>query len=186
MSTEPTDAELAQAIARGDRTAETVLFERFNRRVLFLARRQLRSADLAEEARSETFLRALVAIREGRLRASGALAGFILQTTRNVVYEILRQHRRTTGLRDDNEDPATIAATGDEPPDPDLLDAVRDALADLAPRDRECLRLLYFDELPKEEIARRLHIDPERVRLVKSRALQRFRRAYERLGERPC
>jgi len=40
--------------------------------------------------------------------------------------------------------------------------------------------MCFFEELPTEEIARRVDIAPERVRLVKSRALRRFREIHGR------
>jgi len=43
------------------------------------------------------------------------------------------------------------------------------------------LRLYYYEDLSKEEISARLGIDPERVRLIKSRALKSFREFYDRL-----
>ncbi len=51
------------------------------------------------------------------------------------------------------------------------------------PRERDLLRLHYYEELPTQEIARRVGIAPERVRLVKSRALKHFREVYKRLGQ---
>ena len=53
----------------------------------------------------------------------------------------------------------------------------------LSDREREVLRLTYYEELSKEEISERLGIIPERVRLVKSRALASFRDFYGRLTE---
>jgi RNA polymerase sigma-70 factor (ECF subfamily) len=171
-----TDAELALAIGRGDPDAESELYRRFGSRVLYLAQRELRSRDLAEDARSETFLRTLTALRDGTVRKPESLASFVLQTTRYVVFELRRRQRPDVPL---NTEAAMVEAPLVETPDPETIDAVRAIIHDLSPRDRHCLRLLYYDDLPKEEIARRLGIDPERVRLVKSRALARFRRAYE-------
>jgi len=42
------------------------------------------------------------------------------------------------------------------------------------------LRMHYYEELPTEQIAERTAIAPERVRLVKSRALKHFRELYGR------
>jgi RNA polymerase sigma-70 factor (ECF subfamily) len=168
------DADLALAIARGDRRAEEVLYERFSRRIFYLARRELRSHDLAEDARSETFLRVIAAIRDGRLRSAQSLASFVLQTTRFVAREAMRQRQRTSAMTDPEERAAEIAA---EPVDIDMVDAVRDVVRALPPRDREFVRLFYYEELSTEAIANRLEVAPERVRLIKSRALQRLRRA---------
>jgi DNA-directed RNA polymerase specialized sigma24 family protein len=41
----------------------------------------------------------------------------------------------------------------------------------------------FYEELPTQEIARRAGIAPERVRLVKSRALKHFREFYWRLAQ---
>jgi DNA-directed RNA polymerase specialized sigma subunit len=41
--------------------------------------------------------------------------------------------------------------------------------------------MYYYEELPKEEIARRTGIAEERLRLLKSRALKKFREYYLRL-----
>jgi RNA polymerase sigma factor (sigma-70 family) len=61
--------------------------------------------------------------------------------------------------------------------------AIDSTLARLKPREREVLRLTYYEEMSKEEISERLGIIPERVRLVKSRALASFREFYGRLTE---
>lgn len=175
------DSELALAIARGERPAETLLYERFGPRVRYFARRGLRSADLAEDACSETFLRVVAAVRAGRLRSPQSLASFVLQTARHVVYEIGRRRLRDGGVLEDGEMDA-LPAKEPEVPDEDVLDAVRRTIAALSPRDRGFLRMFYYEELPKGEIARRLGIDDERVRLIKSRALQRFRNEFLRRG----
>ena len=65
--------------------------------------------------------------------------------------------------------------------DPAILKAMEMVLQRLKPRDRDFLRLYYYEEMSKEEISARLGIDPDRVRLVKSRALKSFREFYFRL-----
>lgn len=179
----PGDGELALAIARGDRSAETLLYERFGPRVRYFARRGLRSPDLAEDACSETFLRVVAAVRGGRLRSPQSLASFVLQTARHVVYELGRRRRRD-GRTSEDDDMDAVPAQEPEVPDEEVLQAVRRTITSLPPRDRSFLRMFYYEELPKAEIARQLGIDGERVRLIKSRALQRFRSEFlRRSGE---
>jgi|HubBroStandDraft_4_1064222.scaffolds.fasta_scaffold124854_4 predicted DNA-binding protein YlxM (UPF0122 family) len=62
-----------------------------------------------------------------------------------------------------------------------MRQAIQVAIHRLKPKKREFLRLYYYDELPKEEIARRIGVDEERVRLVKHRCLKNFREIFERL-----
>ena len=54
----------------------------------------------------------------------------------------------------------------------------------LKPREQQFLRMYYYEELPKEEIARKLGIKVERLRLIKSRALQQFREIYKKMTKR--
>ena len=56
--------------------------------------------------------------------------------------------------------------------------AVRDTLASMADRDRELLRLCYYEELPQREIARRLGIPLGTVKSRLSAARGRFRDLY--------
>lgn len=172
-------AALAHAIARGDSSAEAQLFQRFASRVRYLARRELRSPELAEDVCSETFLRVVTAIRAGRLQSPDALAGYVLQTTRHVIYETLRRAKHA-GDPLDEEKAAALPAPEPETPDADVIAAVRETIAELSPRDRSFLRMCYVEDMDKADIARALAIDTERVRLIKSRALQRFKTAYLR------
>ena len=65
--------------------------------------------------------------------------------------------------------------------DEDVVHAIELTIRRLKPREREFLRLHYYEDLDKEEIARRIGIDAERVRLLKHRSLKSFREIYERL-----
>lgn len=61
--------------------------------------------------------------------------------------------------------------------------AIEEAARRLKPREQEFLRMHYYEELPKEEIARSLGVKQERLRLIKSRALKRFRESYKKLAK---
>lgn len=172
------DSELAEAVALGEPAADARLYERFGSRVHHLAQRELRARDLADDARNETFLRVITALRQGRLRIPGSLASFVLQTTRYVIYETLRHERRPRHEPLDERLVASLKAPSAEVFDVAVADAVRQTIDGLSSRDRAFLRMYYYEELPTADIARRLGIDAERVRLIKSRALARFRDAY--------
>lgn len=177
----PEDIELVERIERGQKAAEAALFEKYSARVYYLALRQSRSREDAEDIRSETFLRVIQAIRQNHVRSAGALSSFILSTTRNVVYESFRELKADQRVEDaeDLAEPAQDAVFLDL----DVRQAIEQTIGRLKPREQELLRLHYYEELPKEEIARRLGIAAERVRLVKSRALKNFRDIYQRLNK---
>lgn len=172
--------ELVERLKRRDPDAEAQFHERFGLRVTYLARRELRSPMEADDVRSETMLRVITAVRDGKLRVTEALPSFVLQTARNVIRERQRQSRRFVPIAEPGE-PHEPAAPPVELPDPVARVALASALRELNARDRAFMKMHYYDDLSRDEIASRLGISEERVRLVKSRALQRFREAYQRV-----
>lgn len=177
----PADAELVAMIQGGHSESEAALFERYSARVYYIALRDTHSRQDAEDVRSETFLRVLQAIRGNQVRSPEALSAFILGTTRNVLKELFLRRKRS-GTQEPPEAGDTAVSSHEQ----DFLDAeVKSAIAEtierLRPREKALLRMHFYEELPTPEIARRTGIAPERVRLVKSRALKRFREFYARM-----
>lgn len=177
----PADTELVLNIQNGQSDAEAALYERYSQRVYYLALRESRSPQDAEDVRAETFLRVLQAIRGNSLRSAASLASFILGTTRNVLHELFLR-RRQAGRTTDPEAAEPATPSHEELfLESEVQQAVEHTIRRLKPRERDLLRLHFYEELPAGEIARRVGIAPERVRLVKSRALKRFREVYGRL-----
>ena len=173
------DADLVEKIRYGETEAEATIYEKYAARVYYLGLSELRSHAEAEDVRAETFLRALQAIRAGRLRSPQALASFILGTAHNVIRESLKHGRRTEQLAEQETEEG--GSYSQEFLDSNVELAIERVIRRLKPREQKFLRLYYYEELPKEEIARRLGVKEERLRLLKSRALKRFREIYERL-----
>jgi RNA polymerase sigma-70 factor (ECF subfamily) len=174
------DLELVDEVQRGVSEAEGALYEKYSPRIYFLALRELRSPADAEDVRAETSLRVLQAIRQNRLHSPQALPSFVLGTAKNVIREHLRQQRRTVQVDEKSEaEGGYIEQT--ELLDSDVKTAIEKVVLRLKAREQAFLRMYYFEELSNDEIARRLAIKPERLRLIKSRALKNFRKYYERL-----
>jgi RNA polymerase sigma-70 factor (ECF subfamily) len=165
------DAELVQNIQNGIESAGEDFFEKYSARVYYLALRELRSHADAEDVRAETFLRVLKAIRNQQVHTPDSLGSYVLAVARNIILESLRSPHRAANERDLPDVPSPE-------PDPELGEDVRQAIEltiqRLKPKEREFLRLYYYDDLPKEEIARRIGIAEERVRLVKHRCLKKI------------
>jgi RNA polymerase sigma-70 factor (ECF subfamily) len=174
------EIDLIERIRSGDRTAEEALYQRYAARVYYLALKRSGSASDAEDVRSETFVRVLAAIRVGQLRHPGAFASFCFRTLDNVASEMARQSQRTSGLACEPAAPAEREFL-----DEDVKNAIRRSIERLKPREREFLKMFYYEELPRDEIARRSGIPEDRVRLLKSRALKSFREYYLRLRRLP-
>lgn len=175
------DGDLAASLRQGDATAEAALYEKFSARVYFLALGELRSKEDAEDVRAETFLRVIQALRQDKLRSPDALPSFIVGIALNVIREHTRLRQKARQL-----DGGELELADEQSPESVFLDeeagrAVREVAEMLKPREREFLRMYFYEELPKEEIARALGIKEERLRLIKSRALKSFRGIYKKL-----
>lgn len=177
----PTDTELVVDIQNGRGEAEAALYEKYSAKVYYLALRESKSSHDAEDVRAETFLRVIQAIRRNQIRSADALSAFILGVTRNVLRELYARRNQTGDVVEPS--PEHLSSPSHELIllDYEVRVAVQKTIARLKPRERAVLRMHFYEELPTEEIARRAAIAPERVRLVKSRALKHFREIHERL-----
>lgn len=177
----PSDTDLVVNIQTGQAASEAVLYERYSAKVYYLALRNARSPQDAEDVRAETFLRVLQAIRSNQIRSAAALPGFILGVTRNVLRELYARRAHSGNLVSPEESELKAPSHENLFLDQEVQEAIRRTIDRLKPRERAVLHMHFYDELPTEEIARRAAIAPERVRLVKSRALKHFRELHTRL-----
>jgi RNA polymerase sigma factor (sigma-70 family) len=176
-----TDDDLVARIQNGQTESEAALYAKYSAKVYYVALRGSKSSHDAEDIRSETFLRVIQAIRGNQLRSKASLPAFILGVTRNVMNELYA--RRRAGANDVPADGIDLPVASHEQLflDREARAAVRETIQQLRPRERAVLRMHFYDELPTPEVASRVRIAPERVRLVKSRALKHFRQVYDRL-----
>ena len=180
----PTDTELVVNIQNGRSEAEAALYQKYSAKVYYLALRESKSSHDAEDVRAETFLRVIQAVRGNQVRSAEALAAFILGVTRNVLRELYvrRSQAGETVLSD--ETPLSTSSHERLFLDHEVQLAIEGTIQRLKSLEQTILRLCFYDELSTEEIARRMSIAPERVRLVKSRALKRFRELHNRIRYR--
>jgi len=176
--------ELVTRIQRGDAEAEAALYEKFSARVYFLALSETHSKEDAEDARAETFLRVIQALRQDKLRSADSLPSFIVGITLNVIRELIRQKYRVGSLEDYEYDIAGDGSLENNLLDAETSRALEEVARQLKPREQQFLRMYYYEELSKEEIARKLGVPEERVRLIKSRALRSFREIYKKMTRR--
>ena len=175
------DSDLVSSVEQGDKLAEAALYEKYSDRLYFLALSELHSREDAEDVRAETFVRVLVALRQGKLRKADSLSSFLVGIALNVIRESRRHKLGTEPLGENEIEIAGEASPEDVYLDQEVSSSIAEVAKHLKPREQRFLRMYYYEELPKEEIARHLGIKEERLRLIKSRALQRFREIYKKL-----
>jgi|SRR5687768_425742 len=173
--------DLASSVQQGDKLAEDALYEKYSDRLYFLALSELHSREDAEDVRAETFIRVLLALRQGKLRKAESLPSFIVGIALNVIREWRRQRFGTESLTDREGDVSGGASPEAAFLDQEVSRSIEEVAKQMKPRERDFLRMYYYEELPKQEIARALGIKEDRLRLIKSRALKKFRETYQKL-----
>ena len=174
------DTEIVRKIADGETVGEDELYHRFSQRVYFIALRELRKKEEAEDATSEVFIRLIQGLRTGKLRSAEALPSFVTGITLNVIREFRRQGSRLEEFDGDRHDTAGTHSAEKSLIEQESFKAAERCLASLKERDRQFIRMYYLDELPAAEISRKLGVKLERLRLIKSRALKKFREEVSR------
>jgi RNA polymerase sigma factor (sigma-70 family) len=179
----PKESQPAQGSPHNGSSAEAALYEKYAGRVYYLALSELRSPEDAEDVRTETFLRVIKALRQGQLRSPDSLPSFIIGITLNVIREGIRHKYKAAQIEFQEVERTSTHAPDDFFLNPETKRAIEQVIQRLKAREQAFLRMYYYEELPPEVIARRLGIKEERLRLIKSRTLKRFREIYERLAK---
>lgn len=163
---------LLERIAQGDASAVQLFVERYTPVVWSLARRQL-GAHAAEDLVQEVFL----ALWQGAERFDATLsseANFVLTVARRRIID----QRRRVGRAPRTEEIQDATDTRDSLESVELSDEARwaeEALADLAPGQREVLRLALVEGLTHTEVAERLVLPLGTVKSHVRRGLERVR-----------
>jgi RNA polymerase sigma-70 factor, ECF subfamily len=174
------DGEYVRRLIAEDPETERHFTEYFGDLLSLKLRSRLRSPALVEDARQETFVRVLTALKKkGSLASPESLGAFVNAVCNNVLLETYRSNGRTSAMDEDTDEP--------EAPEPSAewqvlkLEErvkVREAIAALPPKDKDLIRWLFFEERDKDDICRELQVDREYLRVLLHRAKQRFRERF--------
>jgi RNA polymerase sigma-70 factor (ECF subfamily) len=170
-----------------DVTTEAHFVSYFSRILQNKLRRRLACPEHIKDVQQETLLRAWAAVRaDGGIRQPERFGAFVSSVCNNILRESYRSHARTKALDDLQVDPT------DQSPAPDgvLLAAetreqVQQVLAKLAPKDRNLLSAVFFEQRDKDEVCCELGVTREYLRVLLYRAKQQFVAEYRQLDALP-
>lgn len=180
-SSRPAEPLLVERARTGDPDAWEEIYRDVYPRLYAYARRRLATTEQAEEAVSETMLRAMGKIGAYTPGPAG-LTGWLFGISRNVVLETYRARARLVPA-----DPGAMQDSVDEHvPDPaeallereDRRQMAR-AFANLSESDQDVLELRVVVGLDADQVGAMTDRRPGAVRTAQSRALQRLRGHYE-------
>lgn len=154
-----TDDHLLRRLRAGELDALEQLYDRYSTLVYSVALRVVRDQGIAEDVTQEVFLRLW---RRPRLYdpARGRFVSWVMSVTRNRAID--EQRRRSRRLREEGDDAEAIATlrSTDRLDDPALVAAladeraaVRAAVRQLPPAQRQVIEMAYFAGLTQAEIA---------------------------------
>ncbi len=172
---------LVSRAAAGDADAWEALYRRGYPRLFAYTRRRLRSDHEADDAVSETMLRALNRIGAFTWKGAGFDA-WLYGIARNVVQEAHRHSGRVSSSADPAETEATAAGPLEELVGREQCAAVRSAFGRLSPEDQEVLELRVVAGLSADGAGEVLGRRPGAVRMAQARALGRFRGLFEEVS----
>ncbi len=172
----PSDRELMERTAAGDREAFAALIGRHQTSVLSIAYRFLGDRAEAEDVAQSVFVRLWESAR--RYRPDAPLPAYLRTLTVNLCLDLKRKARfvvlETEPEAPDGEGPAALAERAER------KRALDRALASLAPAQRMAVVLFHLEGLGVREVADLLETTPKAAESLLSRARAALR---ERLGD---
>jgi RNA polymerase sigma-70 factor (ECF subfamily) len=165
------DARVIARAARGDASAQQVIYAHHADRIFQLAHRMTGNVATAEDLTQDVFVRAFDRLRQ--FRGESRFGTWLHRLAVTVILNGTRQ--RGTEQREVTLDPALINSAGHTALEPDAKDRVRRAVADL-PSDLRMVILMYDVEgYSHDEIAELTGVSSgaSRMRLLRARQLLR-------------
>jgi RNA polymerase sigma factor (sigma-70 family) len=180
------DAQLVRACLAGDERAWDALITKYKTLIYSIPSRYGAPpedcADIFQSVCLELFTEL------PRLRKAGALRAWLISVTAHASLRwkrrvVRRAERERYAVAED-----TVPAEGALPPElmaeVERAQMVRDAIAELQPRCREMIRLLFYHQppIPYQDVARRLGLATGSIGFIRGRCLQRLARSLEKAG----
>jgi len=171
------DRLYVERLAAGDPETEQHFTRYFGDLLSLKLRSRLRSAAQVDDAKQETFVRVLTAIRKGKgLATPESLGAFVNGVCNNVLFEVYRANDRAIPLEESYEPPDERGHSAERIlMDDEQRARVRRALGQLPDKEQTLLKWLFFDERSKDDICRQLNIDRNYLRVLLHRARNSFR-----------
>ena len=176
------DQDYVNRLTQGDADTETHFTNYFGALLLIKLRGRLRSPQLVEDARQETFLRVLNVLRnKGGIQHPERLGAFVNAVCENVLSETYRASSRFQQTPENAVEPADESASAESQClSEERKSMIRNVMADLAAPDQQILRRYFLEEQDKDEICKEMGIDRDYLRVRLHRALTRIRAALQK------
>jgi RNA polymerase sigma-70 factor (ECF subfamily) len=169
--------EYLRRLVDGDETTELHFTTYFSDHLRIKLRSRLRSSQMIEDVKQETFLRVFRQLRASRsIDQPEKLGAFVNAVCNHVLFETYRSQSKYQGTAHETPEQRDESWRPDEAfVNDERKRQVREMLAELPERERRVLKALFLDEQDKDEICRDFGVDREYLRVLVHRAKNRAR-----------
>ena len=155
-----TDEELVVAYAEGNNTAFDILLNRHKSSVYSYIYFIVRNREMTEDIFQETFMKAIVTIKQGRYTENGKFRAWINRIAHNLIIDNYRQEKNEQTISNDecevdllNNSKLADGTIEDQIVREQILSDVKKLIEFLPDNQREVLMLRYYKDLSFKEIS---------------------------------
>jgi RNA polymerase sigma-70 factor (ECF subfamily) len=178
------DDAYVKKLASGDPETEAHFHTYFSQFLSLKMRSRRIDPDTAADIRQETLFRVLKVLRVGNgVSQPERFGAFVNSVCNNVLLELGRREAKMPDSTEDSPEVPDRAMDAER----SLITAerkkiVKGILDELPAKDRDILRMVFFEEASREEICARLNVEPGHLRVLLHRAKGRFQAAGAKGG----
>ncbi len=153
-----TDEQLVKAYAKGDNEAFDTLLKRHQERIFNYILRIIKNEDIANDIFQETFVKAILTIKQGRYTENGKFPAWISRIAHNLIIDYYRQEKSENLQSAELDDVLNRKELCEETiEDVIITDQIREdvkyLIKELPHLQREVLKMRYYQNLSFKEIA---------------------------------
>lgn len=155
-----TDEQLVKAYAAGNNEAFDTLLKRHQDRVFNYILRIIKNEDLANDIFQETFVKAILTIKQGRYTENGKFPAWISRIAHNLIIDYYRQEKSENVQSADIQDANILnrkdlceATIEDSIISHQIMDDVKFLIHELPELQKEVLHMRYYQNMSFKEIA---------------------------------
>ncbi len=160
--TKYSDDQLVRAYVNGDNSAFDTLLTRHQDKVLNYILRLVKDEDLANDLFQETFVKAIMTIKQGKYQGDGKFSAWITRIAHNHIIDYFRQEKSFSTISADNSEVDVLnrkelseGTIEDLMIQDQTLSDVRKLIKLLPGEQRQVLMMRYYENMSFKEIAER-------------------------------
>lgn len=157
-----TDDQLVAAYAEGNNEAFDVLLNRHQSYIFSYIQRLIKDVDMANDIFQETFVKAIMNIKQGRYMGDGKFQAWLSRIAHNLIIDFFRQQKNVPTVSTDNEDVNVLnrrdlsdGTIEDFIIDCQIMDDVQSLVNSLPEDQRKVVEMRYYKNMSFKEIAER-------------------------------